>query len=120
MPPRRTDPVSTGLNGSDTSYCFSSPVPKHETYRNRSSSDRLMSVTSGGTALKPLSNGGRSSADAPSAGISITFLTCQAASLPEPSRNQTQIDEERSFRLVTTPANLYVSLGLCAGLSSST
>ena len=33
---------------------MNSPVPQHETYRKRSSRERLMSVTSGGTALKPL------------------------------------------------------------------
>src|SRR6478672_13323942 len=102
MPPSCTEPVSTGLKGSDTSYCFSSPVPKHDTYRNRSSSERLMSVTSGGTAPNPLSSGGRSSADAGCAGISMTFLTLQG-SLPELSRNHTQIEDDRSFRLVTTP-----------------
>ena len=31
MPPIRTDPVSTGWNGSLTSYCRSSPVPQHDT-----------------------------------------------------------------------------------------
>jgi hypothetical protein len=36
-----------------------------------------MSVTSGGTALKPFSSGGRSSALAGSAGMSITFFTPQ-------------------------------------------
>src|SRR5215469_17548656 len=97
MPPIRTLPVSLGLNGSETSYCCRSPVPQHATYRKRSSIDRSMSVTSGGTALKPLSTGGRSSALAGSAGIEITFLTAQ----PSPSRYQVQIDDDRSFRLMT-------------------
>src|SRR5262245_42256107 len=103
MPPIFTEPVSTGLKGSDTSNCFSSPVPQHETYRNRSSSERLMSVTSGGTAPKPLSSGGRSSAAAGSAGISITLRMRHDAYLLLPSRYHTQIDAERSFKLVTTP-----------------
>src|SRR5262245_5383502 len=104
MPPIFTEPVSTGLNGSDTSNCFSSPVPQHDTYRKRSSSERLRSVTSGGTAPKPLRRGGRSSAGAGSAGISITLRRRHA---PEavwlPSRYHVQIDDERSLRLVTTP-----------------
>src|SRR5207247_11200853 len=77
MPPMRTDPDFFGLNGSDTSYCNISPVPQQETYRNLSSSDKSMSVTSGGTALKSLSNGGNFSGSAGSAGISITFFKCQ-------------------------------------------
>ena len=31
MPPMCSEPVSTGLNGSLTSYCRSSPVPQHDT-----------------------------------------------------------------------------------------
>src|SRR2546426_8694441 len=46
--PNLTEPVCTGWNGSDTSYCKSSPVPQHETYKHRSSRERLMSVTRGG------------------------------------------------------------------------
>src|SRR5437016_10460799 len=78
MPPIRIEPVFFGLNGSETSYCKNSPVPKHETYRNLSSSDKLMSVTSGGTALKPFSIAGNLSGSAGSAGISITFLISHA------------------------------------------
>ena len=59
--------------------------------------DRSMSVTSGGTALKPLSSGGSWSGSAASAGISMTFLTAHLL----PSRYQTQIDEDRSFTLMT-------------------
>src|SRR6187200_548884 len=103
MPPIFTEPVSTGLNGSDTSNCFSSPVPKHDTYRKRSSSERLRSVTSGGTAPKPLSSGGRSSADAGSAGMSMTLRMRQVPDLLLPSRYHVQIDAERSFKLVTAP-----------------
>src|SRR6478672_334438 len=99
MPPSCTEPVSTGLKGSDTSYCFSSPVPKHDTYRNRSSSERLMSVTSGGTAPNPLSNGGSLSASAGSAGISMTFRILHEP----PSRYHAQTDADRSLMLVTTP-----------------
>ena len=68
IPPRRTDAVSRGWNGSLTSYCLSSPVPQHDTYSQRSSTDRSMSVTSGGAAPKGLNSGGRSSASAGSAG----------------------------------------------------
>src|SRR5262245_24221642 len=103
MPPIFTEPVSTGLNGSETSNCFSSPVPQHDKYRNRSSSDRLISVTSGGTAPKPLRSGGRSSAAAGSAGISFTLRRRHVPDLLLPSRCHTQIDDERSLRLVTTP-----------------
>src|SRR5262245_17257209 len=103
MPPILTEPVSTGLNGSETSNCFSSPVPQHDTYRKRSSSERLMSVTSGGTAPKPLRRGGRSSAAAGSAGISMTLRTRHGLDLSLPSRYHVQIDDERSLRLVTTP-----------------
>jgi hypothetical protein len=31
MPPIRNLPVSFGLNGSLTSYCWKSPVPQHDT-----------------------------------------------------------------------------------------
>ena len=31
IPPSFTLPVKTGLNGSRTSYCRSSPVPQHDT-----------------------------------------------------------------------------------------
>ena len=51
-----------------------------------------MSVTRGGTALKPWSIGGSCSASAGSAGIVITFLTAHLS----PSRYQVQIDDDRS------------------------
>src|SRR5688572_8619566 len=105
MPPTFTELVSIGLNGSETSNCFSSPVPQHETYRNRSSSERLISVTSGGTAPKPLRSGGRSSTAAGSAGISIALRMRHVLLRSFPSRYHIQIDDERSFRLVTTPTN---------------
>src|SRR6476659_7314615 len=101
IPPRCTDPVFRGWKGSETSYCRNSPVPQQETYRKRSSSERLMSVTNGGTALKPCRIGGRLAGSAGSAGISITFLIPH---LPL-SRYQIQIDAERSFSETTTPAN---------------
>src|SRR5207248_10744185 len=74
MPPMRTEPVFFGLNGSETSYRKNSPVPQQETYKNLSSSDKSMSDTSGGTALKSLSIGGNFSGSAGFAGISITFF----------------------------------------------
>ena len=77
-------PLSAGLNGSDTSNCFSSPVPQHETYRNRSSRERLMSVTSGGTAPNPLSRGGSCAGSAGSAGISMTFRIMPGSTVPIP------------------------------------
>src|SRR5262245_42479250 len=120
MPPIFTEPVSTGLNGSDTSRWSRSPVPQHDTYRKRSSSDRLMSLTSGGTAPNPLRRGGRSSAAAGSAGISMTLRIRHVPDLLLPSRYHVQIDDDRSLRLVTTPTKPYVSLGSCAGRSSST
>src|SRR5215467_16390540 len=116
MPPMRTLPVSLGLNGSDTSYCCKSPVPQQTTYRKRSSIDKSMSVTSGGHALKPLSTGGSRSGSAGSAGIVMIFLT---AHLP-PSRYQVQIDDDRSFRLMTQFTKPYALVGSCAGRSSNT
>ena len=56
-----------------------------------------MSVTSGGTALKPLSSGGSWSSVAGSAGISITFFTAHLS----PSLYQVQIEDERFSRLTT-------------------
>src|SRR5881396_2782309 len=112
----RTEPVFLGVNGSDTSYCNISPVPQQETYRNLSSSDKSMSVTNGGTALKSLSNGGSFSGSAGSAGTSITFLKSHAPLL----RCQSQIDADKSLSDTTTLANPYALLGSCAGRISST
>src|SRR5438445_3531341 len=120
MPPNFTEPVCTGRKGSETSYCRSSPVPQQETYKNRSSKERFMSVTKGGTALKPWSSGGNCPGSAASAGISITLRTFQELLPFVPSRCQTHIEEERSFSEVTTPTKPYVLLGSCAGRSSST
>src|SRR6266566_8883921 len=97
----RTEPVFLGLNGSETSYCKNSPVPQQEMYRNLSSSDKLMSVTSGGTALKSLSIAGSFSGSAGSAGISTTFLRSHAPL----SRCHSQIDADKSFSETTTPTN---------------
>src|SRR5262245_50673780 len=116
MPPIRILPVSCGLKGSDTSYCWKSPVPQHDTYRYRSSTDRSMSVTRGGQALKPLIAGGSWSSVAGSAGISITFLMAHCP----PFRYQTQIDDDRSFRLTTQFTNPYALVGSWAGRSSNT
>src|SRR5579864_8054098 len=116
MPPMCSEPVSLGLNGSDTSYWRISPVPQHETYKKRSSSDRSMSDTSGGTALNPLSSGGRSVSSAGSAGISITLVTFHVSL----SRCQTQIELDRSFKEMTTLVKPYVLVGSCDGRSSST
>src|SRR4051812_46919732 len=99
IPPMRTEPASVGLRGSETSYCRSSPVPQHATYRKRSSSDRSMSVTSGGTAPKPLSSGGRSSAGVGSAGIVMVFSMWNLPS----SRHQVQIEPSRLVVSTTTP-----------------
>src|SRR5260370_42407364 len=65
IPPRCTDPVFRGGNGSETSYCKNSPVPKQETYRKRSSRERLMTVITAGADLKALVSrglGGRKTA----------------------------------------------------------
>src|SRR5215216_6112818 len=84
MPPRRTEPVSRGWNGSATSYCLSSPVPQQDTYSQRSSTDRSMSVISGGTAPKGCSAGGSRSWSAGSAGIVISLVAAQRFPLPVP------------------------------------
>src|SRR6516164_3601469 len=116
MPPMRTLPVSLGLNGFDTSYCCRSPVPQQATYKKRSSIERSRSVTSGGTALKPLSTGGRRSGSAGSAGIEMIFFTAHLL----PSRYQVQIDEDRSLRLMTQLTKPYGLVGSCAGRNSKT
>jgi hypothetical protein len=54
-------------------------------------------VTSGGTALKPFSTGGKRSGSAGSAGISMIFLTAHLS----PSRYQVQIEADKSLRLIT-------------------
>ena len=66
-----------------------------------------MSVTSGGTALKPWSSGGRSAGSAGSAGIVITFRTFHSRWPPmlSGSRYQSQIEELRSSSEITTLAN---------------
>src|SRR5262245_4625107 len=94
IPPKCTDPVFRGWKGSETSNCKNSPVPKQETYRKRSSRERLMSVINGGTALKRCSSGGKAAGSAGSAGISITFLIPH---LPSSPRCQGQTDAERSL-----------------------
>src|SRR2546429_9128874 len=101
MPPRWTEPVSRGLYGSLTSYCFNSPVPQHETYSHRSSTERSISVTSGGTAAKGWSAGGSSEASAGSAGVVVTFFTPQAPLFP--GHNPT--DPDRVAAPVTTPTD---------------
>src|SRR5919109_4889520 len=120
MPPSFTELALVGWKGFETSYCSSSPVPQQETYKNRSSRERFMSVTKGGTALKPLSSGGNCSGSAGSAGISITLRIFHELLPFVPSRYQSQIEEERSFNEVTTPTNPYVLFGSWAGRSSKT
>src|SRR5256885_17235025 len=101
MPPRCTEPVSLGLNGSLTSYCRNSPVPQQETYRKRSSRLRLMSVTSGGTALNGFSAGGSWSGSAGSGGTPITLGTPPRA----PARDQGQIDDGKALSGKPNPPN---------------
>src|ERR1700678_2594349 len=103
MPPTCTEPISLGLNGSETSYWRISPVPQQEAYRKRSSTERLMSVSSGGTALKPCNNGGSWLGSAGSAGISITFVISNFPFDSPPGRCHNQIELERSFSDTTTP-----------------
>ena len=74
-----------------------------------------MSVTNGGTALKPFSSGGSFSGSAGSAGISITLRTAHLPFLPPSSRYHIQMEDERSFRETTTPTNPKVFLGSCDG-----
>src|SRR3989442_15889737 len=99
MPPKGTEPASLGLCGSLTSYCLSSPVPQHDTYSQRSSTDRSMSVTSGGTAPKGCSAGGSSEASAGSAGGGITLFAPPRAASPDHHPHQAQ----RTAAPVTTP-----------------
>ena len=70
-----------------------------------------MSVTSGGTAPKPCSSGGSSSASAGSAGIVIALRIFQSPS----SRYQCQTEAERSSTETTTPTNPHWRRGSCAG-----
>ena len=67
-----------------------------------SSTDRAMSVTSGGTAPNGCSAGGSCSVSAASGAIVITFF---AATPPLPSGCQSQIDADRSAVETTTPTN---------------
>ena len=100
MPPSRTEPVSRGLRGSLTSKRFSSPVPKQDTNNERSSTERTMSVTSGGTAPNGFRASGSWSGSAGSAGIEITFSAPKAPSSP---RDHSQTEAERSAVETTTP-----------------
>src|SRR5881227_229316 len=95
---------------------MNSPVPQQETYRNLSSSDKLMSVTSGGTALKSLSMGGNFPGSAGSAGISITFFKSHVPLL----RCQSQTDADKSLIEITTPTKPYAFVGSCEGRISRT
>src|ERR1700734_2502748 len=101
MPPTGTEPISLGLNGSETSYCRISPVPQQEAYRKRSSTERLISVSSGGTALKPCNSGGSWFGSAGSAGISMTFFISNFPFDPlfDPplGGSHKQIDFDRTF-----------------------
>jgi hypothetical protein len=62
-----------------------------------------MSVTSGGTAAKPLRVGGNCAGSAASAGMSMTFFTFQVRPPLPASRYHIQIDDDRSLREITTP-----------------
>src|SRR5438876_10888665 len=95
---------------------MNSPVPQQETYRNLSSSDKLMSVTSGGTVLKSLSIAGNFSGSAGSAGVSITFFKSHAPLL----RCQSQTAADKSLCETTTPTKSYAFGGSCAGRISGT
>src|ERR1700722_586503 len=115
-PPKRTEQVNFGLNGSLTSYWRNWPVPKHAAYRYLSSVLSAISVTSGGTALNALSAGGNSAGSAGSAGISITFRTVQSPF----SRCHIQIDADRSLVDITTQTKPYGRAGAGAGGHSRT
>src|SRR3954454_19227639 len=104
MPPRRTEPVSRGLRGSETSKRLSSPVPQHETTSERSSTDRAMSVTSGGTAPKGWRVGGSWSASAGSAGGGGTLSALKA---PSPCFSHSHTEADRSAVEVTTATKPY-------------
>src|SRR3712207_8372760 len=75
----------------------------------RSSTDRSMSVTSGGVAAKGLSAGGRSAGSAGAAGVVMTFSAFHSA----PSRNQRHTDADRSAGGTTTPTKPQVAAGSC-------
>src|SRR5688572_31546794 len=107
MPPMRVEPLSCGLNGSLTSYRRSSPVPQHDTYSQWSSTERLMSETSGGTTPNPWMIGGSSAGSAGSAGMVMTFFAFHSP-LPSrafSSRYHMKIDDDRSASDSTTPTN---------------
>jgi hypothetical protein len=116
MPPSLTEPVSRGLKLSLTSYCLSSPVPQHDTYSQRSSTDRSMSLMRGGTAPNGLSAGGSRSGSAGSAGMVTTLVAAQRSL----SRYQRNTDPDRSSTLMTTPTNPQALAGSWAGRTSST
>src|SRR3954469_7820304 len=75
-----------------------------------------MSVTSGGQALNPLSTGGSCSGSAGSAGLLIIFLAAHLS----PSRNQAQIEDGRSLRLITQFTKPYPLVGSGGGRSPRT
>jgi hypothetical protein len=100
MPPSLTLAVSRGARGFVTSNRLSSPVPQHETNRERSSTLSAMSVTSGGTAPNGLSRSGSWSGSAGWAGIVMTF---SAATRPSSPRFHSHTEAERSWVFVTTP-----------------
>jgi hypothetical protein len=75
-----------------------------------------MSETSGGTAPKGFSAGGRSSGSAGSAGMVMTLRTAQRS----PSRCHSHTDPDRSSTLITTPTKPHALAGSCAGRTSNT
>src|SRR5262245_60516845 len=70
-----------------------------------------MSLTSGGTAPKPLSSGGSTDASAGSGGMVAVF----AAWKRPPSRHQVQIEASRLLVSTTTPTKPYSRVGSWAG-----
>ena len=116
IPPRCTEPVFRGWNGSETSYCRNSPVPKQETYRKRSSSERLMSVISGGTALNPLQQRRQACGIGGLGGNLDHFLDCPFAvvAMPEPDRRGEILQRDHHAQ-----QNRTRGVGSCAGRSSS-
>ncbi len=75
-----------------------------------------MSVTSGGTAPNDLSTGGSKAGSAGSAGMSMILRTAHVFL----SRYQVQMDDDRSFRLITQLTKPYALVGSWAGRSSKT
>src|SRR5450631_1380723 len=111
MPPMCTEPASLGFRGSVTSYWRISPVPQQATYKNLSSMDKSMSVTSGGTAPNPCRSGGNWSFGAGSAGMVAVFSMWN---LP-PSRHQVQIEPSRFVSVDDDAQEAVLTNGIVGG-----